>query len=216
MIQAAIFDFDGVMVDTEPFSQKAWQNLLDRYDKTLAPGEYARMIGEEIVFSAEYIHRAKGLPLSVEEILDHHHQERLRIALANAKPVRGLSQLLMAFQARGLKLGVASNSPRDYVESLLAALKLRDPFDCVLTIDHVRRGKPAPDIYHLAASQLELEVGSCLVIEDSPVGMQAALAAGMRCVVVPDPNLDGRDFDAAFARFSSLEELHGHLGLILQ
>lgn len=215
MIKAVIFDLDGVMVDSEPFSQKAWQNLLDVYDRTFEQREYAQMIGQEIGASAEYLRREKGLPLSIEEILTHHHQERFRIALAEAEQAKGLNQLIMALQERAMRLAVASNSPMNYVMSLLDVLGLRDHFDYVVAIDHVSRGKPEPDIYRLAAFQLQLQSGSCLVIEDSLVGMQAALAAGMRCVVVPDHNLDGRDFDAAYARFSSLEEIQANLDWVL-
>ncbi len=215
MIKAVIFDLDGVMVDSEPFSQKAWQNLLDEYGKTFSQGEYTQMIGQEIGASAEYLRREKCLPLSIEEILAHHHQERLRITLAEAKSAKGLNRLIMSLQERAMKLAVASNSPITYVESLLGVLSLGDHFDYVVAIDHVNKGKPEPDIYRLAAFQLELEPKSCLVIEDSLVGMQAALAAGMRCVVIPDRNLDGRDFDAAYARFSSLEEIQADLDWIL-
>jgi HAD superfamily hydrolase (TIGR01509 family) len=216
MIKAVIFDLDGVMVDSEPFSHKAWQNLLDVYGKAFEQGEYAQMIGQEIRASAEYIRKEKGLPISIEEILAHHYQERLRIALAEAEPAKGLNQLIRALEERAIKLAVASNSPMDYVMRLLDMLGLRDHFNCVVAIDHVCKGKPEPDIYRLAAFRMGLEPESCLVIEDSPVGMQAALAAGMRCVVVPDQNLDGRDFDAAYARFPSLEEIHDHIDQILQ
>jgi beta-phosphoglucomutase-like phosphatase (HAD superfamily) len=110
---------------------------------------------------------------------------------------------------------VASNSFGEYVRRVLAVMDLRQVFACVCTREDARRGKPAPDLYLAAARCLGLPPGECVAVEDSPVGLQAALAAGVHAVAVPNERLRAQDFSGAAARYDSLEELTANLERLL-
>ena len=114
-----------------------------------------------------------------------------------------------------LKLGVASNSFKVYVEIALRALGIFDIYKCILSADDVEQAKPAPDIYLLAAHCLGVAPENCLVLEDSPHGMIAALDAGMSCAVIPNLHLKDVNFADATYVFSSLLDLTQSLPTIL-
>jgi HAD superfamily hydrolase (TIGR01509 family) len=206
-MQAVIFDLDGLMIDSEPLSKKAWIELLGIYGQELTDDEFAATIGLHSIDSATFLKELKGLDVEVESLVEKCDSLRLDIIKVEAEPVEGLVDLVDYLMWRGLKIGVASNSPGDYVEAALETIKLRPKFPCVVAVDHVQQGKPAPDLYLEAARCLSVEPGYCLTIEDSPSGMMAAIAAGMRCVVVPNHDLRSEEFPGAFARFGSILEL---------
>lgn len=197
------------MIDSEPLSKKAWITLLRLYDQELSDDEFAATIGLHSIASATFLKELKGLDEAVEVLVEKCDSLRLDIIRAEAEPVEGLVDLIDYLMGEGLKIGVASNSPVDYVEAALETIKLRPKFPCVVAVDHVEQGKPAPDLYLEAARCLAVEPGLCLAIEDSPSGMKSALSAGMRCVVIPNSDLQTADFSGAFARFESMLELAG-------
>jgi HAD superfamily hydrolase (TIGR01509 family) len=127
----------------------------------------------------------------------------------------GLKDLIQALQARGLPMAVASNSRLPYVERALEAIEVRDAFQCVFSGQELGKSKPDPEIYLQAASCLKVLPVRCLALEDSPTGMKSALAAGMRVVVVPNLDLLNENFNGAFARFQSLEEVLERLDQLL-
>ena len=98
---------------------------------------------------------------------------------------------------RGLKKAVASSGIGRYVEAVLRATGLRDRFSVIITVDQVARGKPAPDVFLAAARALNVEPQDCLVLEDAPAGVQAAKAAGMTCIAVPDYDVTQPDLSQA-------------------
>jgi HAD superfamily hydrolase (TIGR01509 family) len=206
-MQAVIFDLDGLMIDSEPLSKKAWIALLAKYDQELTDDEFAATIGLHSIDSATFLKDLKGLEEEVEVLVEKCDSLRLEIIRAEAEPVEGLEDLIEHLMGKGLKIGVASNSPGNYVEAALETIHLRDLFPCVVAVDDVEHGKPAPDLYLEAARCLSVEPRLCLTIEDSPSGMKAAIAAGMRCVVVPNQDLRSEEFPGAFARFGSILEL---------
>jgi HAD superfamily hydrolase (TIGR01509 family) len=116
-------------------------------------------------------------------------------------------EILKDIQARGLPLAIASNSPRHYVERVLQISGLQTYFQAVVYRDLVPNPKPAPDVYQLAAQMINLSPERCLAVEDSLIGMQAAVAAGTRCVVVPQESLRQLDFTGAYARYDSLNDV---------
>jgi len=215
-IQAIIFDLDGLMVDSEPLSLKAWQKLLIAYGYRLDEEDYSQLIGVDEHSTINRLRQGRVLPLSDVEILDIHYRYWMEIASQDAQPVNGLFDLIEAIRTHGLKMGVASNSRSYYVSLVLKKIGLNSNFECVVTSDQVERGKPAPDIYEAVARCLEVSPIFCLAIEDSPVGLQSALNAGMRCVVVPNHSLIHEKYDGAFARFPTLGDLIKDLDNILE
>lgn len=203
--QAVIFDFDGLMVESESIAYQVWCEVLGPYGKELTEEIYRNLIGREPLGSVEYLIEVLDLPLEPRELLETYWSQRTERVCRDIAPAPGLLDLLQTLRERGLKLAVASNSPSNYVHAVLEAIDLTDMFSCIRCREDVTRGKPAPDVYLAAAACLEVDPERCLALEDSPLGLQAALNAGMRCIVVPNENLVGEDFSGAQARFESLE-----------
>lgn len=206
-IQAVIFDLDGLMIDSEPLSKVAWKLLLAEYDQELSDEEFRSTIGLDSLATSSLLKGLKGLDEDVERLDEEIERIRLEIIQTEAEAVDGLEELIRILVERGLKIGVASNSPIDYVEAALKAINLRNHFPCVMGVDQVVEGKPEPDLYLGVAKCLSVDPVDCLAIEDSPSGMRSALAAGMRCVVVPNHDLRAADFAGAYACFESLLDL---------
>jgi HAD superfamily hydrolase (TIGR01509 family) len=214
-VKAFIFDLDGVIVLSEPLGLRAWRKWLAPYGKTLSDAAYDHLIGREAQDAAEWVIGHTGVQASVAQALQVRPGLLASVVDETLQPRAGVFALLEALQARCLPLGLASNSFREYVERVLAVMELSRVFACVCTREDARRGKPAPDLYLAAARCLGMPPGECVAVEDSPTGLQAALAAGMPAVAVPNERLRAQDFSGAAACFESLEELTAGLGWLL-
>src|SRR5262249_43497083 len=126
-----------------------------------------------------------GKTLDAKFLQDHFNSYVERCALQPILP--GVQEMIEQASARGIKLSVASNSPHEWVERWLRQHNLMRFFDCVRTREDVKKPKPAPDVFLSAAECMKVPLERCVVIEDSPSGMQGAIAAGIRCVAVPNP-----------------------------
>jgi HAD superfamily hydrolase (TIGR01509 family) len=214
-IKAFVFDLDGVIVLSEPLGLRAWRKWLAPYGKTLSEAAYDNLIGLEARAAAEWVIQHTGVQASVEQALRDRPGLLASVVDGSLQPRPGIFELLEALQARSLPLGVASNSFGEYVRRVLAVMGLPPAFACVCTREDARRGKPAPDLYLAAVGCLGLPAGECVAVEDSPTGLQAAVAAGMHAVAVPNERLRAEDFSEAEARFASLGELTANLELLL-
>jgi len=206
-IQAVIFDLDGLMVDSEPIALQVWREVLAPYRVELTAETYSRVIGLEPRRGAEIMIATFDLPMQVGELLDMYWKHRTQVMEQQIVPQPGLVELVDRFAAAGLKLAVASNSPASYVRRILSAIRMDGAIACAVGSDQVPAGKPEPDVYLAAAAGLAVDPDACLAIEDSPAGVQAAVAAGMRCVAVPNPELRQGDFNGADAMCESLDAL---------
>jgi len=184
-IQALIFDFDGLILDTETvefevvaelYSEHGYELQRDRWVLNLGTHSQIDLYDELAVLA--------GRPLDLAGLRERQRARYLE-RCESLTPRPGLADLLDAARARGLGLAVASSSGGGWVEGWLARHDLRSYFGCVRTSNHVRHVKPAPDLFLSAADCLGVAPAECVVFEDSPNGMRAAAAAGMRCVAVP-------------------------------
>jgi len=191
---AVVFDMDGVLLDTERLYTEATQQIVGRFGKTFDWSVKGNMIGRPAADSARYLVQALGLPISAEDYL-REREVLFRTLMPTAQAMPGARELTDALHARRVPVAVATSSARPVYE--LKTLNHRPwfaRFAIVVTGDDPRiaRGKPAPDIYLLAARELGVEPARCVAIEDAPAGVDAARAAGMRVIAVPDPAL-GRE-----------------------
>ncbi|MEJ7762127.1 MAG: HAD family phosphatase [Thermomicrobiales bacterium] len=206
-IEALIFDMDGTLVDSEPFAARAWADWLGQHGHTLRDEVLGQMYGLRLLEGAAVIRREYGIVLPVEEIA--HAQDSLRIAAlrGNLKPLPGADVVLAAGRAAGLRLALATSSLRHHADLSLAETAMAGLFDAEVTGEEVERGKPAPDIFLLAAERLGASPSACVVFEDSPAGVTAALAATMRCLWIPGPAHAALDLDPPpTARLENLGE----------
>jgi len=214
-IAAVIFDLDGLMIDSEEVSFQILRKYAAEFDIEFTRQDYAHLVGRDTESSGAFLRDEIGIPLPPEKIM-RDHWDRLTDTIAHeSSPMPGLHALLDTLTARRIPLGIASNSGLAYVESALQALCVRDAFPCVFSGQECERPKPAADVYLQAAACLGVNPEKCLALEDSPPGFHSALAAGMRCVVVPHQDLRLEAFHGAFARFGTLTEVNANLDRLL-
>jgi HAD superfamily hydrolase (TIGR01509 family) len=180
---AVIFDMDGVLAETEPINERASAAVLARRGANLTAVEYRSLAGQSNDVSWAWIIDRCGLTDSVA-ILGQEYVQELIPLLTDLVPSPGVLEMVVRLRASGVLLAVGSSSPRAAVDAVLNVLNLTHAFDAVVTGDDVTHGKPAPDIFRLTSEQLSVEPGECLVIEDSPSGLEAAARAGMPAVAV--------------------------------
>lgn len=209
MIRALIFDFDGLILDTETAGYMTWQAIyrehgcelpLEKWEQVL--GSDSSMGGFDIV---EYLKELSGQPVVREAVL----QDRLarRMEILAAQPVLpGVVEHIDAAKRRGLRLAVASSSSREWVDGHLKRLGLRHRFQAVLTADDVQRVKPAPDLFLAACRAVGVRPHEAIVLEDSPHGVEAARRAGIFVVAVPNPLMRHLDLSQANLVLHSLAD----------
>lgn len=209
-VQALIFDFDGLIVDTEWPEFQAWQELCQTYDVELSLETWLPCVGTgattQVFDPHEYLETQLGRALNREEIRALCRPRHY--ALIEAQPVLpGVEGLLSEAKQRGLGLAVASSSARTWVVGHLTRLGLLEYFDTLACGDEVPRTKPYPDLYLAALQQLEVQANQAIAFEDSLNGMRAAQQAGIFCVVVPNPLTQHLAFEPLDLRLASLGDM---------
>lgn len=186
----ALFDLDGVLLDTEGLYTEATQAVVGRYGKTYDWSIKRHTMGRDARFSARFLLDALGVPLTPDEFLAE-RRPILESLLASSPSRRGAEAFVRALAARGVPMAVATSSERALFELKTRRHAWFSLFDAVVCGDdpRVTARKPAPDIFLVAARELGAAPATCLVFEDSPAGIEAALAAGMRVIALPDPEL---------------------------
>ena len=203
-IQAVIFDMDGLMIDSEPLHKEAWQVTLRHLGYELDEALFAQLVGLRTREDAVLLREHFRLPVKAEVLARQRNDLFLASLPGRVKPMPGLRELIAQVRGCGLFSAVATSGERRYVDAVVRELNLDGLFDAIAVAEDVERGKPAPDVYLLAARRLGLPPAQCLALEDAPNGVLAAKAAGMRCVAVPNEMTRSLDLSAADARLPSL------------
>jgi HAD superfamily hydrolase (TIGR01509 family) len=206
LIEALIFDFDGLIVDTETLHYQTWSSLFNEHGVELALERWLLDLGTHGMFDPHAeLQNLTGKTFDRQALLDRHRSNHHKLVEAEAlRP--GVRALIEAAYQQGLGLAVASSSSLDWVERWLVHHDIRHRFRCVRSRDDVARVKPDPELFLSAAACLDVEPAACVVFEDSPNGMRAARAAGMRCVAVPTSLLATVELPEVALRLSSLGE----------
>lgn len=204
MIRACVFDFDGLILDTESPILDAWAQLHAEAGLRFDQQEALDMIGH---VDHEYDPwRAFPVDIDREKLEDAHRT--LTRALTRRQPLLpGVRERLDEARRLGLRLGVASNSSHRHVDGHLQRLGLFDRFFATRCRDDVARGKPEPDVYSAIAVALGIEPHEAVAFEDSSAGVVAAKRAGLRAVAVPNNCTRHHDFSAADVCVASLAEV---------
>jgi len=211
--RAAIFDMDGLLLDSERPIRDAWLQALQEFGVTLDDARYLQLVGRNQTDSRQLLQQWMGPACSYDAA-----RARAAALLEQALGVggyavkAGVTALLQALRRRGVPCVVASSTHRDEVEMRLQQAGLADFFDGFSGGDEVMRGKPHPDLFLLAAQRLGRAAPDCLVFEDSEHGARGAIAAGMSVVIVPDLKSPSEDACAAgLAVLASLHDAQVHL-----
>ena len=206
MIRAIVFDFDGLILDTEEPVYRSWLEVYQAHGEELPFEKWIQTVGSTTAgfHPQHHLEERLGRPLP-KEVLDRRLGRRTEMILANAV-LPGVVQHLDAARERGLELGVASSSTQEWVRGHLARLGILDRFRCVRCRDDVAHAKPEPDLYLSVLDCLGVPAAEAIAIEDSPNGVAAAKRAGMRCVAVPNSITARLDMSQADLVLNSLAD----------
>lgn len=207
LIRAIVFDFDGLILDTEEPIYRSWLEVYEAHGEDLPFERWVQTVGStDTAFHPQHhLEERLGRPLT-QEVLDRRKDRRTALILAN-RVLPGVVQRLDEAREMGLKLGVASSSTQEWVRGHLVRLGILDRFDCLRCRDDVANPKPEPDLYLAVLDCLGVSAEEAIAIEDSPNGVAAAKRAGMRCVAIPNSITEFLDLSHADLILKSLAEL---------
>ena len=182
---AVIFDLDGTLLDTEPVYTAATQAVVGQFGKNFDLPLKKKVVGRDSRAAAKTVITELRLPISVDEFLDL-RDPILQELLRAAPEIMGAGKFIANLKAKKCTIGLATGSPKHLCDIKLSGHDWRNSFDSFIFGDDDRIGapKPAPDIYLLSAKEMNVPPRSCLVFEDSPSGVEGALAAEMRVIAI--------------------------------
>lgn len=182
MIKAIIFDFDGVIFDSEILHQKAWEKVFEKFEIAPSADDYLKGIGISDEDFLKQLLKEKKIFGDINDFLKEKREKLLELS-TQAKPIDGIFQLIQQLHTNYM-LAVASNSDKKFVMKLLEINKLVKFFSVILGYQDISKPKPDPEIYIKCARKLGVSNNECVVIEDSPAGIKAAKKAGMKCIAL--------------------------------
>jgi HAD superfamily hydrolase (TIGR01509 family) len=208
-VRAVIFDFDGLLADSEPLQIHAWQQFLSRYDKRLEPDLLHEMFGLRVRDSSKLVRERLDLPISPEQVMDERDEIFMELVERELSLFPGARPLVSRLsEMHSIRLALATSGRRPYIELALRTSGLAGAFEVEVNGDDVQRGKPDPEIYLRAAQRLGVAPGACVALEDAPHGIHSAKSAGMRCLAVPnDMTRQIPGFERADAVLEGLSEV---------
>ncbi|HVD96672.1 MAG TPA: HAD family phosphatase [Cytophagaceae bacterium] len=180
---AIIFDMDGVLVDNNDFHYRSFEVFCKKYKLTLTPEIYNTFItGRTNEMILKYFFGENITPSEVEQLTYEKEALYRELYKPYIKPAPGLANFLETSFEKGIKFAVASNGPIENIDFVLDETNIRSYFSVIVNASMVKQGKPAPDIYLKAAEMLGKDTKDCVVFEDSPTGIRAALAAHIKVI----------------------------------
>ena len=210
MITALIFDFDGLILDTETAEIRTWQNIYAEYGYPFPHDEFIQTVGgygTSTFDAALYLQDLTHGSLNADSLrLRHHNESGDEILRSPILP--GVTDLIAEAKRRQMKLAVASSSPHSLVDAHLTRLGLFPQFDKIICSDDIPPGrtKPKPDLFLKALKQLNVGADEVIIFEDSPHGVDAANAAGIAVVLVPNPTTVLLPFKGRYLKLKSLAD----------
>jgi len=207
-IKALVFDFDGLILDTEGPVFQSWQELFQNYGYNLTLDDWQVCIGSAEGTNSFFNNLGDKLDKSFDMQAEAPKRLERELELIATQPILpGVLEYIQGATELGLKLGIASSSPCKWVLDHLEQRSIRDHFECVLAADDVRITKPDPSLYTTALRCLDVGPHQAIAFEDSPNGVLAAKRAGLYCVAVPNPLTRQLQIEEADLQLDSLEEL---------
>jgi len=203
-LQAAIFDFDGLIADTESVVFEAWRTVYIDLGEELDHATWAQAVGYASVFDPK-----ADLEKRLEKTIDWDPIERnlkasQRVAFERLQPLPGALELIETFARAGCQLGCASNSDRPWVERGLTQLGVREHFQALVALGEAPANKPDPAPYRQVLEQLGVEAHCAIAFEDSEPGLRSAKGAGLYTIIVPGPITLHQQLDLADQRLETL------------
>lgn len=187
MIQAVIFDMDGLLIDSEPLWARVYQEVFEPLGVAITDKDMIAIRGRLQIEGVEYFYHKYGWEgRSPEDIVAALYAGMVRMIKREARLLPGARHTLELCRQTGLPLALASSSPMILIDAVMAKLKIRDFFDHIYSAEHEPYGKPHPGVFITTANLLDVPAALCVVFEDAPGGVLAAKAAKMHCIAVPE------------------------------
>ena len=201
MIRAILFDFDGLVLDTEYPEYLAWREVFAAHDSLLAPEMWVMNTGKGATLNSFSPYEAleQNLGRTIDrDAIRRARRQRFAELMEGEALLPGVEARLREARQFGMKVAIVSSSPREWIEKYLSRFGLIDAFDAILCADDVTNTKPDPELYLAALTKLGVRAEQAIVFEDSPNGIASAKDAGLYCVAVPNRltslcNLDRAD-----------------------
>ncbi|PFH88684.1 HAD family hydrolase [Bacillus sp. AFS088145] len=205
MIKAVIFDFDGLIVDTESVWFEAYNEVLQRYEVELTLQKFSEVVGtsDEILF--DFINSNLKEPIE-KELIEQMAKELVDEKLLEPALRESVEDYLISAKNAGLQIALASSSSREWVESFLKKLNIYEYFSVIKTKNDVKKVKPDPELYLKAIEEIGVQASEAVAFEDSLNGLIAATKAGLHCVIVPNQVTSHLEFENHSLRLSSMAE----------
>ena len=198
MPKALIFDFDGLIVDTETVIYESWAEIYEQNNQTLELNTYKNCVGSDF----GQFHPGLELEKRTGEtfnwaVIDTEREELIRQRLEQTKERTGIRFFIEDAKEKGLELAIASSSSRNWVLGWIKKLRLSEHFSAFVNRDDVQNIKPDPELFLRAADSLGIAPSEALILEDSENGLKAATAAGIPCAIITNPVTAGGNFSGA-------------------
>ncbi|AGF55928.1 beta-phosphoglucomutase family hydrolase [Clostridium saccharoperbutylacetonicum] len=213
--KAVIFDMDGVLVDSEPMYFEIERYLFSYFKVNVSKEQHEALVGTSLENMWEKLIKDNNLKQSKEKIVDYHkkyvikHVEGLRELL----PTKNIKELLEDLKEKDIKIGLASSSPKDLINIILNKLNIKKFFQIIVSGDEVEKSKPHPEIFIKVAQLLNVAPNECVVIEDSSNGVNAAVAAGMKCIGFSNPHSGKQNLENADIIINEFPNISSYLDI---
>ncbi|RMD97632.1 MAG: HAD family phosphatase [Calditrichaeota bacterium] len=209
MIKAVLFDFDGVLVDSYKYHLQAWKFVLEPLGIRVQPQEVFLNEGQPVMGIARNLLKRTGRHFSDAEIRELVERKNRHFQAHNrARFIEGIPEFLRDLKQKNIKIALVTGTLRKNIASVLSPQQMR-LFDVIVAEEDSPRGKPYPDPYLIAAQKLGVPPDECVVVENAPLGIQAAKSAGMRCIALTT-TLPSQYLQEADAIFPNVAELRQH------
>ncbi len=186
-VRAIIFDFDGLMVETEKISTRAWEKIAEEYGITIDDTYYSRARGTNYEGGRNVFLDMYGEDMPYDRIKAEKQAFFNEDVEKNGiERKKGLDELLVYAQEHGIRMAIASGSSVEYVRRCSKIAGIKADFDVIIGGEMVKKGKPDPEVFRMASERLGIPAENCLVLEDSINGAEAAINGGFQIIVVPD------------------------------
>ncbi|MFH1612364.1 MAG: HAD family phosphatase [bacterium] len=207
-IKSFVFDMDGLMVETESLYGQALTEIAYQKRKKISQKTRYQIMGRDAIDGMTIFKKDLDLKESVLEILDQ-REKIYKELLTNAilEPLSGLIELLNLLKKMQFQIALASSSQRCWIDIILEKLNIASFFEIIVSRNEVKKSKPDPEIYLLAAKKLNLNPNQCLALEDTIPGIESAKKAGMKCIAIPNKFNKNENFFNADLVLNSLCEI---------
>lgn len=205
MFEAVIFDLDGLLVDSEACQLDAWNQYLKPFDIELDSSEAAKIVDQRDFDFADLLRRRYDLQVDPLTMMEERNEILLRLAEDHIEARPGALELIQMFKDNELRLAVVSAGAREYIYAVTDKLGLEEAFDVIVAGDMIDLSKPNPMPFLACAETFAMHPSSCLVLDDSRLGVEASINAGMKVICVPGPSTERWRITGADIVLNSLE-----------